>query len=207
MSIKLKGSTAGSVALDAPANTSPSGSDISFTLPIADGSSGQVLTTNGSGALSFANEGKILQVLQTTKTDTFSTSSTSFTDITGLSVSITPSSTSNKIFVLFNVPVSASSSALAHLTLLRGSTEIFLGDAAGSRTRGTTGSHSVIHNGTPNFAVQFLDSPSSTSSVTYKIQIKAQSGYTAVVNSASTDTDSVETLRVPSQITVMEVAA
>ena len=207
MSIKLKGSTAGSVALDAPANTSPSGSDISFTLPIADGSSGQVLTTNGSGALSFANEGKILQVLQTTKTDTFSTSSTSFTDITGLSVSITPSSTSNKIFVLFNVPVSASSSALAHLTLLRGSTEIFIGDAGGSRTRATTGSHSVIHNGTPNFAVQFLDSPSSTSSVTYKIQIKAQSGYTAVVNSASTDNDNAETLRVPSQITVMEVAA
>lgn len=162
-----------------------------------------------AGAVTAAKRGAgaILQVLQTTKTDTFSTSSTSFTDITGLSVSITPSSTSNKILVLFNVPVSASSSAAAHLTLLRGSTEIFIGDAGGSRTRATAGSHSVIHNGTTNFAVQFLDSPSSTSSVTYKIQIKAQSSHTAVVNSASTDTDNVQNLRVPSAITVMEVAA
>ena len=49
MSIKLKGSTAGSVALDAPANTSPSGSDIALTLPIDAGSANQVLK-NGSTA-------------------------------------------------------------------------------------------------------------------------------------------------------------
>ena len=55
MSIKLKGSSDGSVSLDAPADTSPSGTDVSFTLPTADGTSGQVLTTNGSGALSFVN--------------------------------------------------------------------------------------------------------------------------------------------------------
>ena len=53
MSIKLKGSSDGSVSLDAPADTSPSGTDVSFTLPTADGSSGQVIQTNGSGALSF----------------------------------------------------------------------------------------------------------------------------------------------------------
>lgn len=49
MSIKLKGSTAGSVALDAPANTSPSGSDIALTLPIDAGSANQYLK-NGSTA-------------------------------------------------------------------------------------------------------------------------------------------------------------
>ena len=54
MPIKLNGSGSGSVALNAPANTS-GGSDISFTLPTADGTSGQVLQTNGSGALSFAS--------------------------------------------------------------------------------------------------------------------------------------------------------
>tara|TARA_Y100000004_G_scaffold83592_1_gene93843 strand:+ start:765 stop:1547 length:783 start_codon:yes stop_codon:yes gene_type:complete len=53
MSIKLKGSSDGSVSLDAPSDTSPSGTDVSFTLPTADGSSGQVIQTNGSGALSF----------------------------------------------------------------------------------------------------------------------------------------------------------
>ena len=53
MSIKLKGSTDGSVTLQAPADTSPTGTDKTFTLPTADGTNGQVLQTNGSGALSF----------------------------------------------------------------------------------------------------------------------------------------------------------
>tara|TARA_Y100000289_G_scaffold63019_1_gene73012 strand:- start:84 stop:737 length:654 start_codon:yes stop_codon:yes gene_type:complete len=55
MSIKLKGSSDGSVSLDAPSDTSPSGTDVSFTLPTADGSNGQVIQTNGSGALSFTS--------------------------------------------------------------------------------------------------------------------------------------------------------
>lgn len=53
MTIKLNGSTAGSVALDAPASTTGN-ADIALTLPVADGSNGQFLQTNGSGALSFA---------------------------------------------------------------------------------------------------------------------------------------------------------
>jgi hypothetical protein len=52
VTIKLNGSTAGSVALDAPASTT-SNADISFKLPVADGSAGQVLTTDGSGNLSW----------------------------------------------------------------------------------------------------------------------------------------------------------
>jgi len=55
MTIKLKGSTDGSVSLDAPADTSPSGTDVSFTLPTSDGTAGQVLSTNGSGGLSLAD--------------------------------------------------------------------------------------------------------------------------------------------------------
>ena len=54
MTLRLNGSSAGSVSLDAPSDTSPSGTDVSFTLPTADGSNGQVIQTNGSGALSFA---------------------------------------------------------------------------------------------------------------------------------------------------------
>lgn len=56
MSIKLKGTTAGSaVILAAPADTSPTGTEKTFTLPTADGTSGQVLQTDGSGTLSFAH--------------------------------------------------------------------------------------------------------------------------------------------------------
>ena len=52
MTIKLNGSTAGSVALDAPASTTGN-ADIAFKLPTADGSAGQVLMTDGSGNLSW----------------------------------------------------------------------------------------------------------------------------------------------------------
>ena len=55
MAIKLKGSTDGSVTLEAPADTSPSGTNKTFSLPAADGTDGQVLSTNGSGALSFSS--------------------------------------------------------------------------------------------------------------------------------------------------------
>ena len=61
MSIKLKGSTAGSVALDAPANTSPSGSDIALTLPINAGSANQILKNSSTaGALEFVNFSSLL---------------------------------------------------------------------------------------------------------------------------------------------------
>jgi len=53
MAIKLNGSTSGSVALDAPADTSPSGTDVTLTLPTSAGSSGQYLQTDGSGTLSW----------------------------------------------------------------------------------------------------------------------------------------------------------
>ena len=53
MTIKLNGSTAGSVALDAPASTTGN-ADIAFKLPVADGSAGQVIKTDGSGNLAFS---------------------------------------------------------------------------------------------------------------------------------------------------------
>jgi len=56
MSIKLKGSTDGSVTLQAPADTSPTGTDKTFTLPTQDGTDGQVLATDGNGNLSFADD-------------------------------------------------------------------------------------------------------------------------------------------------------
>ena len=54
MTLKLNGSSSGSVSIDAPASTT-SGADITFALPVADGSSGQVLQTNASGQLSFVS--------------------------------------------------------------------------------------------------------------------------------------------------------
>ena len=53
MSIKLNAQSGGSVALDAPTQTTSS-ADLTFKLPVADGSNGQSLTTNGSGQLAFS---------------------------------------------------------------------------------------------------------------------------------------------------------
>tara|TARA_B100000945_G_scaffold36731_1_gene24860 strand:- start:1137 stop:1832 length:696 start_codon:yes stop_codon:yes gene_type:complete len=54
MSIKLNAQSGGSVALDAPTQTTSS-ADLTFKLPVADGSANQVIKTDGSGNLSFAN--------------------------------------------------------------------------------------------------------------------------------------------------------
>jgi len=150
--------------------------------------------------------GAVLQVASTTKTDTFTTTSTSFTDVTGLSVSITPSSASSKILVMCNVNGSVTGSTFkAGLRLLRDSTAISIGDASGSRSRGF-GQLSAPSYQMLSSSITFLDSPSSTSSITYKIQLLSQSGSTAVINRTGDDADQAETLRTVSSITVMEIA-
>ena len=60
----------------------------------------------GSSNFDSDSAGKVLQVVSITKQDSFSTSSTSFTDVTGLSLSITPSSTSSKILILGSLTMS-----------------------------------------------------------------------------------------------------
>lgn len=151
--------------------------------------------------------GAVLQVVSTTKTDVFSTTSTSFTDITGLSVSITPSSISNKILVMCNVNGSVSSASYqAGLRLVRDSTAIAIGDSASSRSRGF-GQLTSANTWQMTFAgATFLDSPSSVASVTYKIQGLVQSGVTLYINQNSDNADNVQTLRGVSSITVMEIA-
>ena len=56
MTLKLNSSTSGSVSIDAPASTT-GGADVTFKLPVADGTSGQVLQSDGSGQLSFTGNG------------------------------------------------------------------------------------------------------------------------------------------------------
>jgi hypothetical protein len=204
MTLRLNGSTSGYTEIDAPA---VAGSN-TLVLPTGNGSSGQVLSTNGSGALSWANGGKILQVVQTTKTDTFSTNSTTYLDVTGLSVSITPSSSSNKILVQFGLACTAVGGVFsAHARILRDSTAVMVGDAAGSRTRATFMWEGAGESNTP-FGAQLLDTPATASSITYKVQMQVNNGsHTSYVNRSVTDTDATTFARTFSYITVMEVAA
>jgi hypothetical protein len=154
--------------------------------------------------------GSVLQVVSTTKTDTFTTTSTSFTDITGLSVSITPTSATSKILVMYNFQASATSGEYtAGFRLMRDSTAICLGVAASNRFAATNYNRSVSSVADQSWAMtmNFLDSPATTSATTYKVQAREGSGGTVAVGRTVSDSDSSVIARFPSTITVMEIAA
>jgi len=201
MSIVLQGSTSGSVTLQEPA---VAGSTV-LSLPAT---SGTLITTGSSGQSipkAALPTGSVLQVVSTTKTDTFSTSSTSYVDITGLSVSITPSSATSKIYVVLSI--SGSESAGWGYQLVRGSTAICIGDSGGGSRRQASGGMSVRDtNGVNNGSVSYLDSPATTSSTTYKVQMYVPSS-TGYINRTFGDVDAAYTIRSASTITVMEIAA
>ena len=147
-----------------------------------------------SGKLASGVGGKVLQVVSTTKTDVFVTTSTSFTDVTGLSVSITPSSTSNKILVLSSIVWGHDAvNSGGYLQLNRGSSALSTYDLNFSGSY--TGNRSMA-------SFNYLDSPSSTSAQTYKIQVKADSGNLGINRSNTSSTD-----RGDSTITAIEVSA
>jgi hypothetical protein len=157
------------------------------------------VTLSGSGQVP-------VQVIQTLKTDAFTSTATSFTDVTGLSVSITPTNSLNKVLVMAQIMGGASS--LCALRLTRNGTAIALADASGSRTRGTVIAFQYAGtNGDRGAAsnICFLDSPATTSSVTYQIQGFADSG-TWGINRNATDADASYNVRAISTITVMEIS-
>jgi len=161
-------------------------------------------TTFLRGDNTFAESGKILQVVQTAKTDTFSTTSTSFTDVTGLSVAITPSSTSSKVLVMVSSNSSTSSGNNAEMKLVRGSTDIFIGDDDSTHSRASAQTRVNDNNGCMTLTFSFLDTPNTTSETTYKVQYNVQGG-TGTINKAQADGSSIA--RTASSIIAMEVGA
>ena len=120
--------------------------------------------------------GSVIQIWSVEKTDVWSKSGWGFSDITGLSITLTPSSTSSKFLINFNVRAS-SNYFKTYVNLLRNGTLLFANaDGTGdSRFRGTStfvsdqtpsNDHGIMH---PH-SLTLLDSPATTSSVTYKLQ-------------------------------------
>jgi len=154
--------------------------------------------------------GKILQVLSTTKTDTFTTTTPgTFVDVTGLSVNITPTAASSKVFVIANVTMSGAYDRPA-MQLVRDSTALAVGATAGNRLSVSGQSFVDLGSNLGTVTVQYVDSPSTTSSTTYKVQVAVPyvSGSVALyVNRTTVDTDDIAYTRSASTITVMEVSA
>ena len=126
--------------------------------------------------------GSVLQVVNTVKTDTFSTSSLSFVAVTGLSASITPSSTSSKILIAVNcIFLRNTGLASTNLALAKGGSVLtaYTGDASGNMDE--SGNTQFCHDGAArntdnelyNGSVQVLDSPATTSATTYSVMMKS----------------------------------
>ncbi len=171
----------------------------------------QDLTDDYAFTGTISGAGQIAQVLQVVKSDIFSTTAVdTWTDITGLTLAITPSATSSKILATWQV--NGATAALNYrfqFRMLRGSTAIGIGDAAGSRERTAFNSQTAYSNDVNTTQVNtalYLDSPSTTSATTYKVQVKTQ-GSTMLINRLGEDTDATQVGRGVSSITLMEVLA
>lgn len=150
-------------------------------------------------------------VVRAVKTDTQTFSSTTFTDVTGLSVTITPTSATSSILILATLNASGQAGVnSAHARLVRGSTAIGVGAAGGSRQVA-----SWMHGGDEFTSIcasfMWLDEDAdTTSATTYKIQLRANNsnaGYAVYVNRQQNDsTDSTATARLASSLVVMEIA-
>ena len=191
----------GTVSLKGPSSTTGNAA-IELTVP---GTGNATLLTDSSST------GKILQVVQTVKTDQFTSTAYAYTDITGMSVSITPASASNKILVSFELQVGGAANTYASFRLLRDSTHIGVSTVTNTNWRvGTLGS--LSHENSyqlENTGLTFLDSPNTTSAITYKLQQSAYSNRTISINypTSTGNSSGSYTATGISTITVMEIAA
>tara|TARA_R100000988_G_scaffold102675_1_gene78966 strand:- start:199 stop:786 length:588 start_codon:yes stop_codon:yes gene_type:complete len=183
------------------------GGTFEIKAPASSGNT-RVLTLPDTG--NYILGGRILQVVSTTKTDTFSSSTTnSFVDITGMSATITPKSPSSKILLHYDLNMSGSE--LFFIQLVRGSTAIKVGDSdSANRVECTQGGvlQAINADKVAIMAGSFLDSPSTTSATTYKIQGRVYAGgsQSFTVNKSNADSNALYAGRGASTITLMEVA-
>jgi hypothetical protein len=146
-----------------------------ITLTGASGTSGQVLTSGGSGAAptwTTPSAGKVLQVVNGTYTGQTSTTGSTYIT-TGLTASITPTSSTSKILSIVTTSVRFTSTSWMGLLLYRGGSSIVNLSAGLGYNMGSTG--------TQQFTANYLDSPATTSSTTYTLYFSNQNSPTGTV--------------------------
>ena len=167
----------------------------------------------GTGASNFGQSGSVIQVKSSSKTDGTTKSNTQSYDIPGLSVTITPTSASNKIFIIFNVNLQSGGSFGGDVVrLIRDSTNICIADANSSNIRGSnavtrhdvgSGNYNYTGYSTVN---SFLDSPGDTNPHTYKVNLYDDTANNTVwINRDRPSSDGSGWRRSVSTITVMEI--
>ena len=149
--------------------------------------------------------GKVGQVVNGVLTTTLATSSTSYVD-TGLTLAITPSSTNSKILIQVHLNDTAKNdNGIVYFKILRGSTVVTKNTTSGTGATNEAFNSFGGNNATRNSSsgnLTFLDSPSSTSELTYKVQMINNSG-TGYLNRWGVDTGASGV----STITAIEILA
>ena len=217
-SISVAGDVSGAISIAAPSAagsgvlTLPTGTDTLVGKATTDTLTNKSIAATqltGTIAASVLPAGSVLQVVQGYTSASFTTTSGTLVDITGLTATITPISSNSKILVMTTLNHSESASTpYPLLVLLRGATQIALGDAIGSAQRssmggwgGSTAGAGTLYQGTLNY----LDSPATTSPTTYKWQVLTFSSRTFYFNRSESTADA-QTRSAPSSIILMEVA-
>ena len=167
------------------------------------------LTTVGSAALPVGSVIQTKSASVTAAATITSNQTNTFVDL-GLSLAITPTSSSSKILVMVNASL-GTSLGTGHFRLIRGSTVINIGDAAGNRLRDSV---SYRDAGTPynlnihEFSIDFLDGPATTSATTYKLQGTLGSTYNGIIylNRTHSDENADYGSRCASNITLQEIS-
>lgn len=165
-----------------------------------------------TGTVTGAGGGKVLQVVQTVSKTIFSHSTSTLTAITGMDVNITPSATSSKILVQCTLIISASNAnSYGSVQLFRDGSVVSgaIGTLSGSKQQSSTANPKI--DGTvvqKTLTFTYLDSPSSTSQLTYQPYIqKGLETVTLYVNQSGGEADNANHTRPISTITVMEIGA
>ena len=163
-----------------------------------------------AGAVTAAKRGAgaILQVVSATRTDTGSVNSSSFTNLSGLAVTITPSSSSNKILLSGYIHVGINDARYQiFFRFTGGNTANYVGDSGTGIQCATAIKLDVDNNSymQGNVPLLFLDSPSTTSAITYQPQIAVAQSQTAYINRPYTSHSDAGLTA--STITAMEIAA
>lgn len=167
--IKSLGITDGTIAI---ADLSATGTPSSATFLRGDN------TWGSAGAAA----GQVIQVVTATDSTARSTTSTSFVTASNtLSVTITPSATANKILILVGASIAITDNA-AWFTIYRDATD--LGNTSNSRGMATAAGGGV--SAEYNMGINYLDSPNTTSAITYQVYFRINTNNTAYLNANST---------------------
>lgn len=175
-------------------------------------SSGKVsLASGATGVLPISSmpAGTVLQVATAYKTDVqaIPSGTSTFADITGLSVTLTPRSSSSKFLCIWSLGIgNGTDAATCYIRLNRNGTAIGLADAAGNRTLGSSiYINTAIGGEMIPSTNSFLDAPATSSAVTYKLT--ASSNNTSYINRSARDNDGTGyDGRATSSLTILEIA-